>query len=330
MFKYTNAFLLELGLLAFGVLGPIWNVLGQEDVDRPSVNNSDGNTDLSERENMDGGGNAVDDDDEEDDLNTMPRFMALRAMKKILIFVSNYALIFTLLLILPVLVIHIISEVKKMIDGDSDVIIETVGSNKTVVTSLREANFFIQTIYNYIVSVMPVVGYVMVRNKKMPNWRQNSNIILLIVGGFGHLVLVLFETADSIVGFVSKYDQKHQLEEILFFVKILFHYIGIYFQVLLIMKGIHVASVHGNSRRLQGFRAIIIFLGVCNSERWLVDTFLPPTNLRFVKDIQKEDPFGMANWWTLTQILYPQVTFFRLISALLFFEVIESFHNTGT
>ncbi|XP_060596246.1 uncharacterized protein LOC132750316 [Ruditapes philippinarum] len=327
MFKYTNPFLLELSFLAFGILVPLWNIPDQVNVDR-IINRTESNDFAPEGENTDDN----DADVTEEDVNLIGqneqcRLKIVRTLKKILMFVSRYALVFSLIIVLTVFGFHINSEVAKMKSEHSDVVIESHGSNQTL-TSLEKVNYYLQTFYNYIVSIVPFIGYFTARDIHIPRVKQSPDTILLIVSGGGHLLLVLLETADSIAGFVSQTDQSHLTEEIFFFVKILFHYVGIYYQITLIIKARYLHTARA-SPRLQVIKGMMIFLCLCNTERWLVDSFLPPTNLRFINDIQKEDTFGVKNWWFITEILFPIVTFNRLISALLCFEVVENMRRNG-
>ncbi|XP_045194412.2 uncharacterized protein LOC123550038 [Mercenaria mercenaria] len=330
LYKYTNTFVLEFGLFALGILGPVWNVIAQTP-DR-NINRAGSNDDVSSVGNP-----SYYDDDDDNALITHNgilvdnaqswRFRMVKALKKTLIFVSKHSFIFTLLLVLPVLGFHVYSDVHNLVNKNSDIVLEKFIKNET----FEQGNYYVQTGYNYIVSIIPFIGYLIARGSDISSWCLNSDNVLLVASGCGHLLLVLFETADSIAGFLSSTDQSEIATEIMYFVKILFHYIGIYFQIMIITKARAIAKDQSKRQRNKRLfiNGIIIFLGVCNMERWLADSFLPPINLSYVNDIQNEDTLGVKNWWFITEFLFPVVAFYRLLSALLCFEVRDLFHEAG-
>lgn len=324
IYKYTNALTLEFALFSFGVLGPVWNILVQK-TDGTHVINRDGNRNRLGSESLYGdyrdGGTLF--GQIPIDSTAQPRHRIVRVLKRSLLFVSEHSFIFSLPFVASVLGVHVYSEIDNYIKERSDVILEINGRNNTL-TGFEKVNYYLQTVYTYAISILSFVAYIMVRHDCSSKWRFTTDNILLVLTGCGHVLFVIFETADSISGFLSSTDQRHLTEEIFYFIKVLFHYIGIYTQVMLLIRAQEefkkITKVDQHQRR-QIVKGIVIFLGVCNAERWLVDSFLSPINLRFVDEIQNDETLGERNWWFLTAFLFPVVTFYRLLSTLKFLEI---------
>ena len=60
-------------------------------------------------------------------------------------------------------------------------------------------------------------------------------------------------------------------------------------------------------------KGIIIFLGVCNMEIWIADSFLEPTVLQYNENTKYGQAYGRKNCFFMTQLLYPFLTFCRLL-----------------
>ena len=56
-------------------------------------------------------------------------------------------------------------------------------------------------------------------------------------------------------------------------------------------------------------------------EKWFEDSFLPPSYLRYVDDIPKDDLYGFRVWWFIVEFLYPLVTTYRLLTVVISYEI---------
>ena len=118
-------------------------------------------------------------------------------------------------------------------------------------------------------------------------------------------------------------------EKVLFLIKIILHYLGLYSQTVLVLKSRKIALEKASmtSGKQLFNKGIIVFIGLCNAERWAADSFMSPTVLIHIDEIHDEDPNDWKVWWLLTQFLYPLVIVYRLLSAVLCFEACVRYNH---
>jgi len=199
--------------------------------------------------------------------------------------------------------------------------------NKTL-SVLEESSFYVQTIYTYILIICAFFGYLFIPKEiKQLQIHEFWNKVLFLFA-FGHALLVLFETIDSVL-VVHAEKSKHLKETIPYLIKIIFHYVGIYCQTLFIIyahgflnnydTGLHTEEpIKERYILTKGFT---IFLFCVNTEHFISDSFLTAPTSQFIQDMQGADTYGANNWWILTRLLFPVVTGYRLISALMLIRI---------
>lgn len=190
--------------------------------------------------------------------------------------------------------------------------------------SLGEFNSVIQTVNVYVICIVAFVGYVLAWNEETTGKSVSVNEAILIVASIGHLGLLLLETIDAAAIVSEGNPDKGNAIHILYYAKTVLHYFGLYSQTMLIMKmfalKVSPHSMKDGKQRL--IRGMVVYIGVSNFERWIVDSFLVdnfPTVLNFIH-VTDSDAFGEKNWWYITKVIYPLVILWRLQSAVLCYE----------
>lgn len=312
--RYLYQFPFEYCLLALNVLGPMWNVI----VQTPNIT-------LRKEEGANGEENSSNHIHISQTTSSQAIYEStpcllkfLKKFKLSLQFLSEHSCAFSTAYVLLVFAFNVVVEIEvnslTSQNSNDDNITET--ENK-----LETANYYVQTVYIYIIGIVTFIGYLVSRKNNPSNWQYDCKSVLLCIGATGHLLLVLFEMFDSFSVLINK-PEPHLAEKLLFFVETLFDLLGIYCQTMLIWKaGCMTTNQLTNLLQLQYVKGVIIFLGLCNIELFLGDSFLTTPTLKYIDDIQ-DDIFGYKNWWLLTRLMFPTVIFYRLFSALLCFELV--------
>lgn len=192
----------------------------------------------------------------------------------------------------------------------------------TVTTPVLRDILMIQTVYTYFLCSISFLGFIFVRFQvAIKQIHYNPNDVLLLFGAVGHLLLLLFETVDAIG--VLYYDKggSNSVAKVLYDIKIAFHFIGLYSQTVLIIR--FSRMVVDRTSLLKGKQLLIksslVFVGMFNFERWIVDKFLTPIPLAHVYHASFA-MYGNTNWWYVTELLHPLVIVMRLQAAIMCFE----------
>ena len=214
------------------------------------------------------------------------------------------------------------------------VVCEVYGRSQNIKTRnetlnvLEESSFYIQTIYTYILIICAFLGYLLIPKEIKRLQRHEFWNKVLFLFAFGHVLLVLFKTIDAVF-VVHAEKSKHLKETIPYLIKIIFHYVGIYCQTLFIIYAHGFISVFDTSlpieetkkKRYILIKGFTIFLFCVNTEHFFSDSFLTSHTSQFIQDMKGADTYGANNWWILTRLLFPVVTGYRLISALMLIRI---------
>lgn len=92
----------------------------------------------------------------------------------------------------------------------------------------------LQTIYTYVLCIVAFAGFMLALNETTTQTLNDPRSVLLVLGATGHLILILFETIDSIEQFFA--NSSKMAEKVLFLIKIILHYLGLYSQTVLVLK----------------------------------------------------------------------------------------------
>ena len=330
-YKYSYQFPVEFALLSFCYLGQIWNVLPQRkrSVDTRQNDhgiegipargeNNDLNTIGSEEQTHSAHESLID--------STIPaRWRRLRlACKSTFIFCCSHVFIPTSLIVLGIFALHLYTEIVDDTFDDENVILQCNQSNYTCIAS---ANSIVQTVYIYVISIVAFIGFMIARKeRKVFDLFYAIDILLLIAAG-GRLLMILFETIDNVEVIIENKPNNATDEKVLFTFKTFCRYIGLYSQTILVLKmsKIKVCPASMKTGKQLLIKGIIIFLGVCNMEIWIADSFLEPTVLQYNENTKYGQAYGRKNWFFMTQLLYPFLTFYRLLTAIMCFEACVRF-----
>lgn len=337
--KYTYHFTVEYASFALCFLVGIWNCsvssaqsadVGQKNtstsitsntLDQPSYYGNDSFSTASHK----------DKDERTPLLRPVPRkCKPLRqGLKSTIIFVSRHALILALILIGLVLTVDLYTDIQTGGFNNTVIVISYYRENVTYPNYL-ETYSILQTVYTYVLCILAFIGFLLVSKQPKSLSLHGQDRILLLAAAAGHLLLVLLETVDSVEQFLGIENPKEIAEKILFLVKILLHYVGIYSQTMLVINANRLEARQyslemGSQLYITG---ILTFIGICNIERWAADSFMTPTVLKHVHEIHNANVYDQKVWWYITELLYPLVTLWRLISALMCFEARVRFKKT--
>ena len=334
-YKYSYQFPVEFALLSFCFLGGIWNILPQRKRARervqPEERNSSTDSENHDR-NTDTVGHAVQRDPEREPLierrpsQRLPaRLRKLRlGGKSTFLFICNHITISTALVVVGIFAFHLYTEIKDDTFDDENVILHCDEKNKTCVDS---QNSIIQTVYIYVISIVAFIGFMVARKESKSYDIFHAIDILLLICTGGRLILILFETIDNVEIIVENTTDNTVAEKVLFSFKTFCRFIGLYSQTILVLKisKIKISQKSMKTGKQLFIKAIVAFLGVCNMEIWLADSFLEPTVLQYNDNTNYGQSYGHKNWFFLTQLLYPFLTLYRLLTAVMCYEACVRF-----
>ena len=313
-YKYSYQFPIEFASLSFCYLGIIWNVFAQakRTTERNSsiCSNSNSNND-SQQELL----KAV------TATGTSKWRRIRKAAVSTFVFCCDHTFILASIFVTGIFTFHLFTEITVYKNSDFDVVLRHGDNNKTH-SGLQNANSILQTVDTYVLCIIAFIGFLLVRKEKPERKYFSSSDVLLLVVAASHLLLILFETIDPIDLFIEDTSETKTATKVLYFIKTIFHYIGVYSQTVLVIKASKL-NIRRNSikRGKQLFiKSVIVFIGMYNAERWVVDRFLPPTILMYVSGIHNDDIFGEKNWWFIVEILFPLVIVYRILTAVMCYE----------
>ena len=332
-YKYTYQFHVEFALFSFCFLGTIWNILPQLKRQSEPVQRNERQRNVSACSENDEGnfaesGAKTDSGHESLIEQSIPaRWKRIRlAAKSTFIFCCSHIFIPTALVVTGIFAFHLYTEIKDDTFDDENVILHCKGSNGTCVDS---PNSIVQTVYTYVFSIVAFIGFMVARKEKKEYDFFNAIDILLLIGAGGHLLLILFETIDNVEIIVENGSSNTDAEKVLFSFKTLCRCIGLYTQTIFVLKTSKIKIRHKSVKTGKQLliKGIVVFLGVCNMEIWLADSFLEPTVLQYNENTKYGTAYGRKNWFFMTQLLYPLVTLYRLLTAVMCFEACVRFKH---
>lgn len=331
-YKFSYQFPIEFALLSFCFLGQIWNILPQER--RTSgfaqENEMPRNT-LDDNENSERRSDVFSAQSELDQeslighrVPTKLRWIKSAALSTF-VFSCSHVFIPTAILVVAIFILHLYTEIKDETFDDENVILECHGNSSCV----DSPNSIVQTIYTYVFSIVSFIGFMVARKEKKSYDMFNGNDILFLIGAGGHLLLILFETIDNIWIITGNDSSNTGAEKVLFSFKTFCRIIGIYSQTIFVIKStkIKIRRKSMKTGKQLFIKAVVVFLGVCNLEIWLADSFLEPTVLQFNDNTNYGQAYGRKNWFFMTQLLYPLVTLYRLLTTVMCFEACLRFRR---
>ena len=124
------------------------------------------------------------------------------------LFVANHAFILSVIIVCGGFSAHLYTDIyNNFLEPDAGVIMY-FSDNDTMTT---EWNSTIQTVYTYTICIVAFIGWILV-------------------------LLILFATIDSMEFFIEGKQEKDTRTKAFFFVKTILHHVGLYSQVILILK----------------------------------------------------------------------------------------------
>lgn len=308
LYKYTYSLLGQFVYFSLVFLLPLWNIFSnQADENRAQSSESIQREDVISQEAPDS------------PLLLRSPGILITSLKNAARFISQHSIVFSLVFVLALLITNMVIQITYDYDNPYNNRKNIFEKN---LTQQYIGYYYVHTFYTYVISIVPFIGYFIARQKQNHSMlRFNSDGVILILSACGHLFFIVFETVDSI-SVLSRHPKKHLAEDVVYFIKVVFNYVAIYFQTKILLKAssLRLGQIGFRDQMLH-VKGIIIFIGLCNAERWLSDMFFPPTVLRYANDIQGDDTFGHKNWWFIVQIIYPIFIFYRFWSALLCFKI---------
>ena len=327
-YKYSYQFPVQFAMISFCFLGTLWNILPNRHrsitrhIIQP-IETQNSSTDIENQvsRSTDIAEHAGHPDQERQPLisrsrSVPPWLRKLRSgSKATFVFVCNHITILTTLVVVAIFAFHLYTEIKDDTFDDENVILRCDQEKDSCADS---QNSIIQTVYIYVISIVAFIGFIVARKEeKTYDIFHAFDIVLLICAG-GRLILILFETIDNIEIIIENTTDNTTAEKVLFSFKTFCRYIGLY-------SHLKVSKIKFEQRSMTSgkqlfIKAVIAFLGVCNLEIWLADSFLEPTVLQYNDNTNYGQSYGRKNWFFLTQLLYPFLTLYRLLSSIMCFE----------
>ena len=324
-FKYSYQYRIEYALLSLCFIFPIWNIHKRPRQAR-QVEEPDGLTNFTNAASQHSRSASVSSDGTppgsvRDDM----RRRIKSRIKLTFLFVAKHAFIPSVAMAIGIFAAHLYTDVyNNYIEPDAQVV-RYFSDNNTMAT---EWNSTIQTVH---ICIVAFIGWILARSEITERKQFTTIDVILLVGTFGHLLLILFETTDSMELFVSGQHEKGITTKVFFLVKTILHYVGLYSQVILILKATHIKAcqdIHGKTKQAL-IKGIVVFIGVCNAEKWMVDNFLTPVALNYAEASDFQEIYGQVIWWNVVELSYPFVTVYRLASAIMCFEATVRFKQSG-
>ena len=199
------------------------------------------------------------------------------------------------------------------------------------VTNLETVGYYVQTVEYYIFISVMFFGYLLIP-KSIEIYREREfwdKVLFWLV--FGYILFNILETIDSVIT-LCYYHEKRLTEKVLYFIRIVLKYVGMYCQTFFILYVFEfVKTVGANDEkhciRYVYLKGVVIFLFLTNMMHFTVDVTLTSPTTAYIADIAGEDTFGATNWATLTRLLYPAVAGYRLLSTGMLFRVLRRSKN---
>ena len=329
-YKYSYQFPVQFALLSFCFLGTLWNVLPKRQIHvRRQRIHSETQTASTTTDHQVSRDTDIGEQNEQQDPERQPLIRRSRSVppwlsklrrggKATFVFICNWITILTTFVVTAIFAFHLYTEIEDDTFDDENVILRCDEEKDSCADS---QNSIIQTIYIYVISIVAFIGFMVARKEtKTYDVFHAVDIVMLICAG-GRLILILFETIDNIE-IIFENNTDNTTAEVLFSFKTFCRYIGLYSQTILVLK-VSKIKFEQNSMTTGKhlfIKAVIAFLGVCNLEIWLADSFLEPTVLQYNENTNYGQSYGRKNWFYLTQLLYPFLTLYRLLSAIMCYE----------
>ena len=334
--KYTYQFPIEFALLSMCFLFSLWNIFFPS---RPTFvkeyrNTSWGERSLTDSGMTDGSTFGTENIESDSDMEQTPlmkqafagRQKRLRkSIMSTLVFMSRYAFILTFVYVVFAFSLQLYMDIRNTEAQKTDDVFIYYSANITQ-SEVEQWYSILQTVYTYVFCIVSFIGFMLIRKEQTVRTSFNPDYVMLLVGASGHFLLTLFETVDSVEQFMDKPDKKMVLK-ILFLIKSLFYYVGLYSQTMLIIKSTNLKirrSSIENGKQLF-IKGIIVFIGVCNAKSWITDSFLDPEVLTDVDGVHNQDVYGGKVWWYLAELLYPLAIVYRLFSMIICFQTCVRF-----
>ena len=329
--KYLYQYPVEFALFSLPFLYTIWNMttVSKAESLKPSQTElsrtiSEGHIETS-LTSASSSTSHIDDDSERRPLvarivSIKPQRRICLYIKSIIMCVSRYAIIPTIVLLVGIFSLHLYTETQAGLNRENDVIL---GYYKTSIThsKVEKAFSLVHTIFTYAICIVCFIGFLLSRKEKQAVESYSAGDSLLLVGVTGYLLLILFETVACIKQFTLG-TSAISSETISFFAKTIFHYLGIYSQIMLILKAskmkVRPSSMKNGKQLL--IKGITVFVGFCNLGKWAADSFLSPTVLGYFYNLPNYGERDQKIWWALSQFLYPFAALYRIVSAVICFE----------
>ena len=324
-YKYSYQFPVQFAFLSFCFLGTLWNILPKRQIHviRQRIH-SEAQTASTTTAHLVSKDTGEQQDPERQPLVTRSRSVTpwliklRRGGKATFVFICNWITIVTAFVVIAIFAFHLYTEIGDDTFDDETVILHCEKKDWCP----DSINSIIQTIYIYVISIVAFICFMVARKEtKRYDAFHAVDIVMLICAG-GRLILVLFETIDNIGVIYENNTDNNTAEKVLFSFKTFCRYIGLYTQTILVLK-VSKIKFEQNSMTTGKhlfIKSVIAFLGVCNLEIWLADSFLQPTVLQYNENINYGQSYGRKNWFYLTQLLYPFLTLYRLLSAIMCYE----------
>ena len=316
LYKYSYQFALEFAVFSLCSIGVIWNVvspIGGKDTQTCSDNVSVTHNESEAQLNQSAATIST--------TNQCWRWVK-KSARATFVCGCNHAFLLAAIWVAGVFSFNLYTDIKHDSFGDSALILRDTTVNTTY-TNIEKSNTVLQAVHTYMFSILAFVGFIVVKKMRMDEKPLRPIDISLLVGAAGHLLLILFETIDVISKLTESKSEIYTTTKVSFVMKTIFHYIGVFSQTVLVIHAskLNVTSIWKTKGKQLFAKAIIVFIGVYNMEKWFEDSFLPPSYLRYVDDIPEEDLYGFRVWWFIVEVLYPLATTYRLLTVVMSYEI---------
>ena len=330
IYKITYQFPLEFAVLALCYFGTIWNVFKpakitensklQEHMRRNTINRQESSSQSGDRQRQ--RQPSTTSADQEGQRRTQ-KYRIITICENGIQFASTWAFPLSFIFVVCVFGFILFMEVTYLDSLSNGKILvyehEKSKDERSKVSDLEMVYVVTQTVYIYIICIVAPAGFMLARKEKIAHKRLNASDKLLLAGGTGHLIFILFETVDFTDVIIGG---RSDAIAVLFFIKLLLKYQGVFAETMIVLiaskMAVRLNSIENGRQKI--INGIIVFLGMFNTERWFTDNFLPPNVLRYVDNIGYNEMYGQKTWWFLVEFLYPFVMIFRLAMTIMCYE----------
>ena len=145
--------------------------------------------------------------------------------------------------------------------------------------------------------------------------------IFLLLGAVGLLVLQMFATVDIVGIMIKDKVEADKPEYIMYYIKHVLQYFEVQTVLFIRFRKMQIDKESMREGKHLVIKGMVVFVTVCNFERWMADRVLSPSALAFVFQLDF-DFWEEKTWWFITECFLPIIIFYRLQAAIIGYDAV--------